>query len=288
MSTPAPVVIQCAVTGSMDPDPVRRPNLPTTPRSIVEEALAAWRAGAAVIHLHAREEDGTPTQDAAAFRVLVDGLREAGCDAIVNLSCGTAGGRSVRDDRLAPLALEPEMGSLDAGTINFGERIFEGDLPFLRRMAKAFRRHGVRPELECFDTGHVGLALQLREEGLLDDPLVVQLVLGVPGSGVPATVAQVEHMRRLIRPGAPWSVCAIGPAQLPLNTYCILAGGHVRTGLEDNLYYARGDRATNARLVERAVRLAGELQRPVATPAEAREILGVPAGRLPAPAAGFR
>jgi 3-keto-5-aminohexanoate cleavage enzyme len=103
----------------------------------------------------------------------------------------------------------------------------------------------------------------------------VQLVLGVPGSGVPATVAQVEHMRRLIPPGSPWSVCAIGAAQLPLNAYCILAGGHVRTGLEDNLYYARGDRATNARLVERAVRLAGELQRPVATPSQAREILGV-------------
>jgi 3-keto-5-aminohexanoate cleavage enzyme len=275
MSSPLPVVIQCAVTGSTDPDPERRPNLPVTPEAIVAEALAAWRAGASVVHLHAREADGTPTQDVAAFRVLVEGLREAGCDAIVNLSCGTAGGRAVRDDRLAPLELEPEMASLDAGTINFGERIFEGDLPFLRRMAEAFRRHGVRPELECFDTGHVGLALQLREEGLLDDPLVVQLVLGVPGSGVPATVAQVEHMRRLIPPGSPWSVCAIGAAQLPLNAYCILAGGHVRTGLEDNLYYARGDRATNARLVERAVRLAAELQRPVATPAQAREILGV-------------
>jgi 3-keto-5-aminohexanoate cleavage enzyme len=277
MSHSSPLVIQCAVTGSFDPDPERRPNLPVTPEAIVAEALAAWRAGAAVIHLHAREADGTPTQDMDAFRVLVDGLREAGCDAIVNLSCGTAGGRAVRDERLAPLELRPEMGSLDAGSINFGDRIFEGDVPFLRRMAEAFRRNGVRPELECFDTGHLGLALQLRDEGLLEDPVVVQLVLGVPGSGVPATVEQVEHMRRRIPEGAPWSVCAIGAAQLPLNAYCILAGGHVRTGLEDNLYYARGDRATNARLVERVVRLAGELQRPVATPDQAREILAVPA-----------
>ena len=142
-------------------------------------------------------------------------------------------------------------------------------------MAEAFRRHGVRPELECFDTGHVGLALQLRDEGLLEEPLVFQFVLGVPGSGVPATVAQVEHLRRLVPPGAPWSVCAIGAAQLPLNAFCLLAGGHVRTGLEDNLWYARGERATNGRLVQRAVRLAGELQRPVATPDEARAILGV-------------
>jgi 3-keto-5-aminohexanoate cleavage enzyme len=270
------VIVQCAVTGSQDPDQRRRPNLPVTTEAIVAEALGAWRAGAAVLHLHAREEDGTPTQDAGRFALLVDRLREAGCDAIVNLSTGTAGGRSVRDERLAPLALRPEMASFDCGSINFGERIFEGDVPFLRRMAAAFGESGARPELECFDTGHVGLALQLRDEGLLDDPLIVQLVLGVPGSGVPATVEQVEHLRRLLPDGTPWSVCAIGAAQLPINAYCLLAGGHVRTGLEDNLWYARGDRATNVRLVERVVRLAGELQRPVATPAQARAILRVP------------
>jgi 3-keto-5-aminohexanoate cleavage enzyme len=271
----APLVIQCAVTGSTAPDPERAPNLPLTADAIVAEALAAWRAGASVVHLHAREPDGTPTQDAEAFRVLVDALRDAGCEAVVNLSCGTAGGRAVRDERLAPLALRPEMASFDAGTINFGDRIFEGDLPFLRRMAAAFREHGVRPELECFDTGHVGLALQLRDEGLLEDPLVVQFVVGVPGTGVPATVEQVQHLRRLLPPDAQWSVCAIGRAQLPLNAFCVLAGGHVRTGLEDNLWYGRGDRATNPRLVERCVRLAGELQRPVATPDEARDILGL-------------
>lgn len=274
---PSPVIIQCAVTGSADPDAERRPNLPVTHEAILREALAAWRAGAAVIHLHAREADGTPTQDVEAFRPLVDDLRHAGCEAIVNLSCGTAGGRSERDDRLQPLALRPEMASLDCGSINFGDRIFEGDVPFLRRMAAAFAEHGVTPELECFDTGHVGLALQLREEGLLADPLVVQFVVGVPGSGVPATVEQVEHLRRLLPPGAQWSVAAIGAAQLPLNAYCLLAGGHVRTGLEDNLWFRRGERASNPQLVERAVRLAAELERPVATPDQARELLGVTA-----------
>jgi 3-keto-5-aminohexanoate cleavage enzyme len=270
-----PVVIQRAVTGSTAPDPERHPNLPVTAQAIIEAAEAAWRAGAAVVHLHARESDGTPTQDRAAFARLVDGIRERGCEAILNLSCGTAGGRAVRDERLAPLELRPEMGSLDCGTINFGERIFEGDVPFLRRMAGAFRVNGVAPELECFDTGHVGLALQLRDEGLLDDPLRVQFVLGIPGSGVPASFAQVEHMRRLLPAGSPWSVCAVGRDQLPMNAYCLIAGGHVRTGLEDNLHLARGVRATNAALVERVVRLAGELGRPVATPDQAREILSL-------------
>lgn len=271
----SPLIIQCAVTGSSPPDPQRRPNVPLTTEAIVESALGAWRAGAAVLHLHAREQDGTPTQDREAFEPLVDGLRAAGCDAIVNLSCGSAGGRSERDDRLQPLSLQPEMASLDCGTINFGDRIFEGDLPFLRRMAEAFAREGVVPELECFDTGYVGLALQLRDEGLLHDPMVVQFVLGVPGTGVPATVAMVEHLRSMIPAEAPWSVCAIGPAQLPLNAYCILAGGHVRTGLEDNLMYRRGERASNEQLVSRVVRLAGELERPVATPQQARQILAV-------------
>jgi 3-keto-5-aminohexanoate cleavage enzyme len=207
--------------------------------------------------------------------VLVDGIRAAGCDAILNLSTGTAGGRSVRDDRLQPLSLSPEMASFDCGTINFGDRIFEGDVPFLRRMAAAFRSSGAKPELECFDTGFVGLALQLREEGLIDDPLVVQFVLGVPGTGVPATVEQVDHMRRMLPPGAHWSVCALGARQLPLNLHCIAEGGHVRTGLEDNLWYERGERATNAQLVERIVRVAGERGRAVADPDGARALFAI-------------
>ena len=237
--------------------------------------FGAWRAGAAVLHLHAREPDGTPTQDRERFRELVDRIRDAGCDAIINLSTGTAGGRSVRDDRLQPLQLKPEMASFDCGTINFGDRIFEGDVPFLRRMGEAFKESGAKPELECFDTGYVGLALQLRDEGLLEDPLIVQFVVGVPGSGVPATVEQVDHMRRRLPPDARWSVCALGPRQLPLNAHCIVAGGHVRTGLEDNLFLRKGERATNEQLVARVVRLAGELERPVATPDEAREILAI-------------
>jgi 3-keto-5-aminohexanoate cleavage enzyme len=276
-----PLVIQCAVTGSADPDPEKVPNLPLTPARIVDEAVGAWRAGAAVIHLHARDDDGTPTQDADAFKDLTEAIRDSGCDAILNLSTGTAGARSQRDDRLQPLELKPEMASFDCGSINLGDRVLEGDLPFLRRMAEAFREAGAKPEIECFDTGHVGTALELRDDGLLDDPLIFQFVVGIRGSGVPGTVDQVQHMRRLIPPDSPWSVCAIGARQLPMNAFCIAEGGHVRTGLEDNLWYRKGERATNAMLVERIVRLAHELDRPVATPGQARELLAVPQRTTP-------
>jgi 3-keto-5-aminohexanoate cleavage enzyme len=270
-----PLIIQCAVTGSAAPDRDRHPNLPLEPDAIIEEALSAWDAGASVLHLHAREQDGTPTQGADDFGLLVEGLRAAGCDAVINLSCGTAGGRSLRDERLAPLTLRPELASFDSGTINFGDRIFEGDIPFLRRMARAFQDNGVTPEVECFDTGHLGIALSLREEGLLPDRLIVQFVLGVPGTGVPASIGMVEHLRSLLPAGSIWSVCGIGAAQLPLNAYCIVAGGHVRTGLEDNLWFRRGERATNKALVARIVRLAEELERPVATTTQTRELLGL-------------
>src|SRR3954447_2389857 len=203
-----PVVIQCAVTGSQAADPERRPNLPSTPDAIADEATAAWRAGAAVIHLHAREADGTPTQDLKAYADLVERVRARGCEAILNLSTGTAGGNAVRDERYALLELEPEMASFDCGTINFGERIFEGDLPFLRRMAEAFRRAGTIAELECFDTGYVGLARQLLDESLLDEPLRVQFVVGIPGTGVPPTIAHLEHLRAMLDPSWPWLVAA--------------------------------------------------------------------------------
>src|SRR4051812_20688791 len=181
-----PVVIQCAVTGSQPADPEKRPNLPITADQIADEAKAAYHAGAAVIHLHAREPDGTPTQDAAAFEDLVERVRARGCDAILNLSTGTAGGRATRDERYDLLRLRPELASFDCGTINFGVGGFEGGLPFLRRMAEAFREAGTAPELEGFDTGYVGPALRLAGGGLIDEPLRVQLVVGIPGSGVPA------------------------------------------------------------------------------------------------------
>lgn len=269
------VIVQAAVTGSLV-DRSTNPNVPITTDEIVADSLAAWRAGASIVHLHAREEDGTPTQDVERFRPVVEGLREAGCKAILNLSTGSAGGRVAGvPKRWECIELEPEMASFDCGSLNFGEWLFENPLPFLRDMAQAFKERGVKPEVECFEIGHVTTALRLRSEGLLDDPLHFQFVLGVPG-GSPGTVEAATYMRSLIPPDATWSICGIGRAQLPMNMLCLMQGGHLRTGLEDNSYYHRGVHAdSNAQLVERLVRIAADVGRPVATPEEARAILGL-------------
>jgi 3-keto-5-aminohexanoate cleavage enzyme len=271
MST-APVVICAAVTGSIT-DRSATPHVPMSTEEIVASSVEAWEAGAAMIHLHARDEDGTPSPSVARFAELVDGIRARGCDAILNLSTGSGGGRFRGAERYACLELVPEMGSFDSGSTNFGDWVFENGRPFLEDMAAAFARHGVAPEIECFDASHVQTALELRAAGLLPEALHFQLVLGVRGGG-PATLAQAAHMQAMLPPDATWSVCGIGRAQLPMNLVALAAGGHVRTGLEDNVLYRRGELAVgNAQLVERVVRLAGEAGRPVASPDEARAIL---------------
>jgi 3-keto-5-aminohexanoate cleavage enzyme len=207
--------------------------------------------------------------------MLVDGIRARGCDAILNLSTGSGGGTFRGAQRYACLELEPEMGSFDCGSTNFNDWIFENGRPFLEDMAAAFARHGVTPEIECFDASHVQTALELRAAGVLPERLHFQFVLGVRGGG-PPTLAQVAHMRAMLPESATWSACGIGRAQLPMNLVSLAAGGHVRTGLEDNVLYHRGELATsNRQLVGRVARIAGEIGRPVATPAQAREILGV-------------
>src|SRR5207244_5790660 len=155
------------------------------------------------------------------------------------------------------------------------ERVFENSAQFLREMAQAFLDCGAKPEIECFDVGQIGNALRLRDEGLLKDPLHFQFVLGVRG-GAPGTIETALHMRSLIPADATWSVCGIGRVQLPLNVLCLIAGGHVRTGLEDNIYYHRGVIAeSNAQLVSRIARIAQEIGRPVPTPDDARQLLSL-------------
>lgn len=270
-----PTIIQAAITGSI----TRRdqnPALPVTVQENVDAALECWRAGAAIIALHAREDDGTPTQDPDRYQAIVDGIREAGCDAILNVSTGAAAGRSAGADRYACLRVGAEMATFDAGTLNMGERVFENSPAFLRDLAKACLEFEVKPEIECFEVGHIVTSLRLMEEGLLKPPLHFQFVLGVSG-GSPASVRQVMHMQSLLPNDATWSVCGMGRYQLPMNLLCFIEGGHVRTGLEDNVYYHRGQLAkSNAQLVERLVRIADELGIPVATPNQARTILGLP------------
>lgn len=273
MST-APVVICAAVTGSITDRSVT-PHVPMTSDEIIASSVEAWEAGASMIHLHARDEDGTPAYETERFAELVDGIRAAGCDAVLNLSTGSGGGTFRGAQRYACLDLAPEVGSFDCGSTNFNDWIFENGRPFLEEMAAAFARNDVMPEIECFDASHVQNALDLCAAGVLREPLHFQFVLGVRG-GAPATLAQVAHMRAMLPASATWSACGIGRAQLPMNLISLASGGHVRTGLEDNAYLHRGELAvSNRQLVKRVARLAGEIGRPVATPDEAREILRV-------------
>lgn len=279
-----PLVITAAITGSVT-SADQTPHLPTSWDAIVEAAVTSWSAGAAIIHLHAREPDGTPTQDAAIFRELIDRIRATGCDAILNLSTGSAGGRASLEQRLECLELGPEMATLDCGSMNFGEeRVFTNPYSWLRDAAGRMRSQGIRPEIEAFDTGMIANGRRLIEEGTIEAPGVWQLCLGVRG-GAPADLPTVAHMLGQLPAGAEWSLLGIGAHQLELNLISIAFGGHARTGLEDNIYYRRGELAqSNAQLVERVVRLAGEFGRSVATPAEARTIFATNPGQQEAAA----
>jgi 3-keto-5-aminohexanoate cleavage enzyme len=249
------------------------PYLPSTPREIAEEAVRACGAGAAVVHVHARTEKGEPTQDREVYREIIDRIRDR-CDAVIQVSTGGAVGMTP-EERLQPVYLRPEMASLTAGTVNFGDDVFHNPRGLMVRFAEAMRGQGVKPEIEIFDAGMVANALWLARRGLVDEPLHFDFVLGVPG-GLPAGVKNLVYLSESIPPGSTWSVAGIGSGQLPMAAAAVIMGGHARVGLEDNIFYRKGELAKgNAPLVERVVRMARELDRDVAGPAEARAILGI-------------
>lgn len=277
-----PVVISAAITGSITTRE-QLPWLPVTPREIAESAVEAAEAGASVVHIHVRESDGTPSCRVELYRETFELIRERS-DVLICATTGSGGGLFSGDDRLTALPLRTELASLDCGSMNFGERIFENPLSFLRRMATEITAQGTLPEIECFDVGMVMNALRLESEGLLPGPTGrwwFQFCLGVRG-GAPCDAQTLLTMRSLLPPGTEWSALGVGRGQLPVNLLALIEGGHVRTGLEDNIYYRAGELAkSNAQLVDRIVRLAEEVGRPVATPEQAREIIGVPARAEP-------
>lgn len=261
------------ITVALDGAEVTReqnPYLPVTPDEIAADAERCRNAGAAMVHVHARRPDGSPTQDPAVYAEIIRAVR-ARTDVIVQVSTGGAVGMS-EQERLAPVMLKPEMASLTTGTVNFGSGVFMNPPELIEEFARTMVAHGVVPEIECFDLGHIDNALALVRKGILSLPLHFDFVMGVPG-GIGPTVRNLVHMSESIPPGCTWSVAGIGRAQLPLATAAILLGGHVRVGLEDNIYYSKGVLASNEMLVARVVRLARELGREVATPDEARRIL---------------
>ncbi|MFI5005025.1 MAG: 3-keto-5-aminohexanoate cleavage protein [Solirubrobacterales bacterium] len=271
-----PVMITAAVTGSIASEK-QTPHIPLTVEEIVEAAVESWRAGAAIIHLHARDETGTPIQDVAIYRTLIERIRERECEAILNLSTGSAGGRASIEERLACIELAPEMATLDCGSVNLGDDwVFCNPYStFLRPAAERMRELRIAVEIETFDSGMIRNGLRLMREGLLPGPGFWQLCLGVPGGAAP-DLQTIGYLLSRLPEGAIWSTLGIGRHQLEVNVLSLLYGGHVRTGLEDNVYYRRGELArSNAQLVERIVRLADQFGRPVATPDEARRLLGV-------------
>lgn len=268
------LIISAALTGSW-PTKAQNPAVPITEEEIAEAAIACAEEGAAIVHLHVRNEAGKVTCDPARYGKVRDLIRAAGCNVVINMSTGGGAGQTTDEQRMEPVSLSPEIASFDCGSLNFGQGVFVNSPSFLNELADRMTKYGVQPEIECFEPGHVANALRLIDDGKLHPPFWFQFVLGVRG-GSPGTVKQLMHMLDMIPSDALWSVCGIGRAQLPLGLAGIALGGHVRTGLEDNLYYHKGELATsNAQLVARLVRIAGEVGRPVATPDEARQLLGL-------------
>jgi uncharacterized protein (DUF849 family) len=285
-------IITCAVTGSIT-RPEQHPNLPITPAQIASAAIEAAKAGAAIVHIHVRDpETGAPSMALEHYREVVERIRASATDLIINLTTGP-GGRFIPSDDdpkvAAPgsnlmrpekrvehvLALRPEICSLDLNTMWFGTSVVINTPRSVTIMAQAIRAAGVKPELEVFDSGDIQLAQQLLEAGVLPRPPLFQLVLGIR-NGFPATPDTLLYARSLLPADAEWAAMGTGRMEFPIVAQACLLAGHVRVGLEDNLYLSKGVLApSNAALVERAVTIVELLGRRVASPAEARAILGL-------------
>lgn len=268
----APLVITCAITGA-EVTKTQNPAVPYTIAEIVTEAVRAHRAGAAVIHLHAREDDGTPTQSKERFALILHELKRLIPDAIIQVSTGGAVGMS-RNERLQVLDLTPEMATLDCGTLNFGgDDIFVNTENDIIHFAKEMQSRHVHYELECFEKGHVDTVLRLAKKGYIVQPMRFSFVLGVNG-GMAGEARDFHFLKESIPEGATYSVAGIGRYEMPLALLSIQEGGHVRVGLEDNLFVSKGVLAkSNAELVDAVVQMAKLEGRSIATPKEARRIL---------------
>lgn len=268
-----PVIITCAITGA-ETTKDRQPALPVTPSEQAAAAAEAVKAGAAVIHLHVREDDGRPSQRVERFEESIRLIRKAAPGVIIQISTGGAIGEPI-ENRARPLSLKPEMASLNLGTMNFGDEVFFNHPRDIVALAAKMREFGVMPELEVYEVGMLESAFRMARQGILREPLHVQFVLGVPG-GMSGEAANLVHLVEMIPAGIHWGVAGVGRYQLPLAVQALVMGGHVRVGFEDNVYYSKGVLATsNAQLVERVVRIAREVGREVATPARARQLLGI-------------
>ena len=270
------IIITAALTGSR-PTKEMNPAVPYSPKEIAEAAVECRKAGVAIVHIHVRDpKTGTPDFKKELFKEVLDRIRQQ-CDVIVNLT--TSGlyldGPDVISVRLQPVSLKPDICSLDLGSINYPDRVFLNPPAWAEAAAKDMQQKGVKPEIEVFDVGHIYQARDLIKKGWIDEPPYFQLCMGVKW-GMEASPENLLFMRSKLPSNALWSVLGVGKDQLPMITMGILLGGNIRVGFEDNLYLRKGVLASsNAQAVEMAADLAGRLGREIATPHDARQILGI-------------
>jgi 3-keto-5-aminohexanoate cleavage enzyme len=266
------IIITAALTGpiAMKSD---NPALPITPAELADAAEACYKAGAAIVHLHIRDEKGAPTVDLKRVKECLDAIHERVPQVLTQLSTG--GIEPTYEDRSKIVELRPRMASLNPCTMSFGLTEFRNPPKEMRKLAARMRELGVKPELEIYDYGHLDVALSLLKEGLLAEPLQFSIVLGVAG-GAAATPQNLVGIVSHLPKGTTWQVIAVGRANLELTTIGVAMGGNARTGLEDTLYLRKGVLADNASLVKRLVQVCTGLERPIATPEEAVKLLQLP------------
>ncbi|WMM24266.1 3-keto-5-aminohexanoate cleavage protein [Tissierella sp. MB52-C2] len=266
------LIITAAICGA-EVTKENNPQVPYTVEEIGREAESAYKAGASIIHLHVREDDGTPTQDKNRFKACMDEILRRCPDVIIQPSTGGAVGMT-DEERLQPTELGPEMATLDCGTCNFGgDEIFVNTENTIKNFGRLMIERGVKPEVEVFDKGMIDYAIRYAKQGFIKEPMHFDFVLGVQMS---ASARDLVFMVESIPHGSTWTVAGVGRHEFPMAAIAIAMGGHVRVGFEDNVYIEKGVLAkSNGELVERVVRIAKELGREIATPDEAREILGL-------------
>jgi len=267
-----PLIITVALVGA-EVKKEQNPYLPITPEEIARDAIECYKLGARVAHIHVREEDGSPTSKIEYFQKVKE-LIEKEVPMIIQFTTGGAVGMT-EEERMKPLELKPHMATLNLGTMNFGNEVFYNPIDFIERLSLRMKELNIKPELEVYDLGMLEVIEYLLRKGILEEPIHVDFVLGTKW-GASATLDNLLFMINTLKMKGikfSWSAAAVGKYQLPINVASIILNGHVRTGLEDNIYISKGILATNASLVERIVNLANILNRPIATIEQAREIL---------------
>jgi 3-keto-5-aminohexanoate cleavage enzyme len=266
------LIITVSLTGNV-PTKKMNPSLPVTPDEIAEDVRRCADAGAVLFHVHARDNHQKPTLDISKYKENIRRIKKIAPEVIIQLSTGARAGKNW-DDRVNPVKLLPEMASFTTGSNNLPGIIYENSPQFIEYLAEVFKETGVKPEIEVFETGMINNALYLQKKGLIAAPIHFNFVLGAPGS-MPGTAKNLLFLSESIPSGSTWTVTGIGKVEIPLAVAAIVIGGHVRVGLEDNLFLPDGSRATNFKLVEKIVALTREIGREVASPEEARSILSL-------------